>query len=46
MVLQELAEHTMDASYHHDTLDSTFVFYDLTKAQLSVHQVRHGACIS
>ncbi|CAM6067283.1 unnamed protein product [Sphagnum tenellum] len=36
---KELAEHTMDVSYHHDTLDSTFVFYDLTKAQLSVHQV-------
>jgi len=37
--LQELAQHTKDASLQHETLDSTFVFYEMTKGQLNVHQV-------
>lgn len=36
---QELAQHTKDATLQHDTLDSTFVFYEMTKAQLNVYQV-------
>ncbi|KAG0579506.1 hypothetical protein KC19_4G104000 [Ceratodon purpureus] len=36
---KELAQYTKDASLQHETLDSTFVFYDNTKAQLNVYQV-------
>lgn len=36
---KELAQHTKDASLQHETVDSTFVFFDLTKAQLTVYQV-------
>lgn len=39
LTFQELAQHTKDASLQHDTLDSTFVFYETTKAQLNVYQV-------
>lgn len=37
--LQELAQYTKDASLQYETLDSTFVFYDNTKAQLNAYQV-------
>lgn len=36
---KELSQHTKDASLQHETLDSTFLFYDSTKAQLNVYQV-------
>jgi hypothetical protein len=36
---KELAQHTKDATLQHDTLDSTFAFYETTKAQLNVYQV-------
>lgn len=45
-IMQELAERTKDASFLHDTLDSTFVFYDLTKAQLSIYQVKPPSACS
>jgi hypothetical protein len=37
--VQELAQYTKEANLQHETLDSTFVFYDNTKAQLDVYQV-------
>ncbi|CAM6095730.1 unnamed protein product [Calypogeia fissa] len=36
---KELVDHTKDVSLQHDTLDGTFLFYDTTKAQLSIYQV-------